>query len=134
MLVALGGRAAEIALLGGPTSGAGGSADSDLAFATRTAAALHVSYGLRDTLVFAATPENAAALLATDANLRRTVHEDLVRLQARAVDLARRNRSVVQAVADALVSGRVLKGRVSAGGGGLAVGRRGDGVSWRTRA
>lgn len=110
VLVALAGRAAEIVLLGGPSSAAGGSAESDLAVATRKLAALHASYGLGESLVHRATPEDATALLALDPAILRTVHEDLARLQARAVALVRANRGVFKRVAERLVVVRYLDG------------------------
>ena len=110
VVVALGGRSAEIVILGAPSSGAGGSPDSDLAHATRMTAAIHASYGLGASLLHRATPESASDLLPFDPSLRRVVHDDLLRLQGRAVDHVRANRAVVEAVADALLAARYLSG------------------------
>ncbi len=104
----LSGRAAEIVLLGEASTGAGGDEQSDLAIATRMLAVMALSCGLADDLVYRTNSENALAELRLDMAARRTVNDDLKRLQARAVELVRRYRIQVADLADALVHRRFL--------------------------
>jgi cell division protease FtsH len=99
----LSGRAAEIVLLGEASTGAGGDERSDLATATRMLAAMTLSCGLADDLVYRANAENALAELRHDLAARRGVNDELKRLQARAVEVVRKHRTQVADVADALV-------------------------------
>lgn len=104
----LSGRAAEIVLLGEASTGAGGNERSDLATATRMLAAMTLSCGLADDLVYRANTENALAELRHDLAARRGVNDELKRLQARAVEVVRKHRTQVADVADALVRRRFL--------------------------
>lgn len=70
-------------MLGKASSGAGGAYDSDLAKATRTAAALETSFGLGDSLLWLGTPEAAIARLNLDAGLRVRVETRLQEAEAR---------------------------------------------------
>ena len=104
----LSGRAAEIVLLGEASTGAGGSERSDLATATRMLAAMTLSCGLADDLVYRADAQNALAELRLDLAACRGVNDELKRLQARAVEVVRKHRTQVADVADALVRRRFL--------------------------
>jgi ATP-dependent Zn protease len=105
----LSGRAAEIVLLGGASTGAGGGDHSDLAHATRMLAAMEMSYGLGDDrLVYLVAAEDAHAELRKDPMARRRIDEILIRLQERALTTVREHRSEVTAIAEALVSRRFL--------------------------
>ena len=83
MIEVLSGRAAEIVLLGEASTGAGGSERSDLATATRMLAAMTLSCGLADDLVYRADAQNALAELRLDLAACRGVNDELKRLQAR---------------------------------------------------
>ncbi|WP_201834934.1 AAA family ATPase [Microvirga zambiensis] len=110
VIVGLAGRAAEEMICGGASSGAGGSASSDLAIATGLLASLHGALGLGETLAYRASPEAALGLVALDPELRRTVEADLRRLYACALALVREHRVLVEAVAELLVARRHLDG------------------------
>ncbi|MGD0103433.1 MAG: AAA family ATPase [Rhodopila sp.] len=110
----LAGRAAEEILLGEPTSGAGGGADSDLAVATGLAASAAASLGLDPEvgLVWLGEPDGVS--------LPRVLRDfPLVSSRARGLiqdaylevlELIRRRVSAVRAVAFALVERRALEG------------------------
>ncbi|MCJ2065984.1 AAA family ATPase [Methylobacterium sp. J-088] len=109
VMALLAGRAAE-EQAGVVSSGAGGSARSDLARATREVAALHVSLGLAGRLSYRADPENLHTVLSVDASLSRAVEADLQRLYAHARDLVRTHWSTITAVADAVMEARTIGG------------------------
>jgi cell division protease FtsH len=106
----LAGRAAEIAILGECCSGGGGDIDSDLGMATSLVASLHFSDGLAGTITYLTTREQAIELLKRDPSLRTTVERDLQRLQARAIEIVKRHRAAVEAIAAALATRRHLSG------------------------
>jgi ATP-dependent Zn protease len=106
----LAGRAAEQVICGAATTGAGGSARSDLALATGWLAALHASLGLGETLAYRAAPEHASSLLALDPDLRRAVEGDLNRLHACAVAVVREHRRLIETIAEVLVAERYMSG------------------------
>lgn len=100
----LGGRAAEIVLLGAASTGAGGTTKSDLGQATRMLAAMSQTYGLGDDAIsFLADAEEAHRQLLYDDSLRRKTDELLRQLQARAVRIVTEHRNQVSAIADALI-------------------------------
>ncbi|WP_126401454.1 AAA family ATPase [Blastochloris tepida] len=103
----LAGRAAEIVLLGCPSAGAGGAAESDLGRATDALVRLHGTFGLGDTLAYRSDIEAAGAAV-LDPALLRAVEADLQRLQEAAEALVRAHRATIEALADALVRHRVL--------------------------
>lgn len=108
----LAGRAAEIVLLGAPSTGAGGSERSDLALATRLMASLELSLGLGESgLVFVGDVEAALEELRLDRTVRHRVDEMLKRLQARACQIVESHRDQVLAVADALIEKSFLSGQ-----------------------
>lgn len=104
----LGASAAESEIFGSPSSGAGGSPDSDLAKATELIATLRSSYGMADSLLWVA-PDDVPSLLRLDPSFRRAVEADLQRLYADAQRLARHYREQILTIADRLIS----EGRVS---------------------
>jgi hypothetical protein len=110
VVVSLAGRAAEEALLGAATTGGGGSRASDLARATAAVASLHLTFGLGPDLSFRAAPDEALAVVAEDADLRRRIERDLRRLYRRALRLVRAERQVIEAVARRLVDARHFSG------------------------
>lgn len=110
VVVLLCGRAAELAIIGNASAGAGGSESSDLALATRMVAALYLSAGLGESLVYLAPPQEATTLLRNDAELRTKVDARLRELQRRATDLIGSRRKAVLAVAANLKDRRHLSG------------------------
>lgn len=106
----LGGRAAEILIFGEPSGGAGGDANSDLARATQTAAALELSWGLGDDLVWLGDPETVLARLRLEPLLRARVEARLQAAQARALRIVDANRAVLEQMAAALLRTGVLTG------------------------
>lgn len=99
----LAGRAAEDILLGSPSSGSGGRADSDLAQATMMAAQLEGSYGLGDTgiLTWHGEPGQHASLM-REPRLRRAVDQTLATIYAEVRTLLAAQRQPLARVACAL--------------------------------
>lgn len=107
----LGGRAAECEIYDGDCAGnSGGDASSDLGVATCAVTALRISMGLGGELTYRGGPEAVTQLLRTDPLLRAAVDGDLARLHGRAVDIIRRHRSALDAIAAALLERRHLTG------------------------
>ena len=110
LAIDLGGRAAEIAIFGQPSGGAGGDSTSDLARASQTAAAIELSWGLGEQLLWLGDPETVLARLRVEPNLRARVEARLQEAQARALRLVEANRSVLVDMATALVRTGLLTG------------------------
>jgi cell division protease FtsH len=106
VVMLLGGRAAEAAFCGCPST----SAEGDIAMASALLADLRASSGLGPDLVHRVSSGNAAALLGLDPVLRSEVADDLARIYARSVALVRKHRRAVEALADALEQRRFLDG------------------------
>jgi cell division protease FtsH len=108
----LGGRAAEALLFDGDCSAnSGGDGSSDLAIATRLIAALHFSSGLGGgDLAYLGDEKAAAEMMRLDARLRTAVNAELVRLHDRAIEILRRERAALDAIAQALAERRHLAG------------------------
>jgi cell division protease FtsH len=108
----LGGRAAEHEILGAPSGGAGGSADSDLAKATALAALAEASLGLGADLLWLGPvgPDEAARLLTLRPDLASRVSERLEEAYADARAIIRERRDAVEAVADGLRTQGMLSG------------------------
>jgi len=106
----LGGRGAEILIFGEPSGGAGGDANSDLARATQTAAALELSWGLGHELIWLGDPEGVLARLRAEPLLRARVEARLQAAQARALRIVDTNRAVLEEMAAALVRTGLLAG------------------------
>ena len=98
----LGASAAEAEVFGSPSSGAGGSPDSDLAKATELMATLRSSYGMAGSLLWVA-PDDVPTLLKLDPAFRHSVEADLRRLYADAQRLANQFRQQILMVADRLI-------------------------------
>ncbi len=112
MTCVLAGRAAEEVVLGTPSSGCGGSADSDLAEATLTATRATSCLGLGDHLglVWSGVPDAARLpdILQGDPGLRDEVRAMLDAAYAEALVLMERRRAALDALAVALLQRRAL--------------------------
>ncbi|MDR4307176.1 AAA family ATPase [Chelatococcus sambhunathii] len=106
VMTTLAGRAADILLSGGATTGA----SSDLRQATALVTAIHVSFGLADTLLARVPPERAEEALALDPELRRVVANDLDRLMQETMELVATREAEVRALADVLLKQRCVMG------------------------
>ena len=106
----LGGRAAEEAVYGVVSGGAGGGSDSDLALATSLAASLEASYGLGGILVWRGEPGRLSVLMSNPdvaCAVERTLAE-CYRCACRIVDA---NRGALIRVSDALLTEGHLSGK-----------------------
>ncbi|MEY9753784.1 AAA family ATPase [Bradyrhizobium yuanmingense] len=110
-MIYLAARAAEIWLPGGISAGSGGGESSDLARASYELAAMNLSAGLGDTLVYVVPPDRALEQLRFDADLRKIVDAQLQVIQERAAHLIEKHRDAVLAVALALSKARHLDDR-----------------------
>ncbi len=108
--VMLAGRAAEQLVLGSPSLGAGGDADSDLGHATWAISMAYASGGLGESLLYLGNDEEIRGLLASDRNLRRQVETKLASLFGRALDLLTRNRGTLEEVVKELIKEKHLSG------------------------
>ncbi|GAB9163794.1 AAA family ATPase [Bradyrhizobium diazoefficiens] len=106
----LGGRAAEMALYGDCSIGAGGDEQSDVGLATKVISALRLSYCVADEMFFHGTPQEAVEAARCDPHLRRLVEEDLRRLQKRADAIVAEHLGAVIAIAQAMKSSRYMSG------------------------
>ena len=117
----LAGRAAESVLLGEPSSGSGGARTSDLARATRLAAAMHASHGLGDGLIWHGDLEGTDA--DTDAppriplHLCEAVETELRRAHDRALGIVRDRRETIEALARRVLAEGYVEGTEIAGQG-----------------
>jgi ATP-dependent Zn protease len=115
LAVTLAGRAAECLVYGAPSAGSGGDPESDLAIATRNAAALEASFGLGRSLVWLGTPDSALARLRIDGDLRARVERRLVEAEARASKILQANQPLLAAIAEDLYDAGLLSGEKLAG-------------------
>ncbi len=106
----LAGRAAEQLVLGSPSGGAGGPADSDLARATTLAAGIEISLGLGKETLWRAAPQDALAQLNRDPALRHRVQAHLDRAEAKALRILRGRQDRLEHIADALTERSFLSG------------------------
>jgi cell division protease FtsH len=83
VVVGLAARAAERIITGAESTGAGGSAESDLGSATMLIAALHASFGMGDDLVYLGAGEDLLQELGLNQELRHRVERHLRELDAR---------------------------------------------------
>jgi len=104
------GRAAEVLVLGDPTAGAGGPAGSDLARATRLAAALEGAFGLGAATIWLDEPGRLDRLVQRDPDLRARVQAHLDAAEAAALRLLATHRPRLEALADALAARGLLHG------------------------
>lgn len=107
----LGGRAAEIAVFGEASGGAGGDSDSDLARASLLAVAIEASLGLGDSLVWEGSPQAVLERLALDAGLRARVEVHLRGAEDRALRIVEANRPLMEEMAGALCRSALLTGQ-----------------------
>jgi ATP-dependent Zn protease len=111
LVMLMGGRAAEEVMFGSVSAGAGGSADSDLAKATKLAVRAESSFGLGDTgLVWAELEDldRLYQLFATRPGTERAIRERLDESYAAAVRIITEMREAVELVAAALLQRTVL--------------------------
>ncbi|MCJ2054099.1 AAA family ATPase [Methylobacterium sp. J-070] len=104
------GRAAETVLIGEPSAGAGGDAQSDLARATALVAGCHGTYGLGEAVAYRGPIHEVTSRLALDPVLLAAVEVDLARLNGEALRLIEAHRTLVETVAERLLAERVLSG------------------------
>lgn len=102
--ILLAGRAAN-AVFGSP---ADTGATADLAEATKLLAAARLSFGLADSLVFRAGPDQALDMVSRDRSLADAIGQELARLMISTKRLVAENRAVIERVADALLDRSVL--------------------------
>lgn len=110
VVCSLAGRAAEIVLLGAPSSGSGGRPESDLAQATQTIADLHASLGLKDELIWQGFGKSAAELIRHSPGLKEAIESDLQRLHAVAIDMAKTHIRLIEVLARTLVEKQSMTG------------------------
>jgi cell division protease FtsH len=110
VVCSLAGRAAEIVLLGAPSSGSGGRPESDLAQATQKIAELHASLGLKGELTWHGFGKSAADLIKHSPSLKEAIESDLQRLHAVAIDMARTHVRLIDVLARALVEKQSMTG------------------------
>lgn len=108
--IGMAGRAAERLLIGRVSAGAGGDPGSDLATATRLAAALEASFGLGSTLLWQGPVEGIEARLRDDTGLRARVETHLRNAETRASQILTAHRALLEEMADALDAAGVLSG------------------------
>lgn len=106
----LAGRAAEVAVLGAPSGGAGGTEDSDLANATLLAVAIEASLGLGDHLVWQGSPQTVLDRRPLDGDLRDQVEGHLRRAEARARRIVEAHLPLLEEIAGALYRSALLTG------------------------
>jgi ATP-dependent Zn protease len=109
----LAGRAAEEVALGVPSTGAGGSPDSDLAKATGLAVTALCALGMRQgehALVWQGLHglDRIPAVLAAHPSIAREVAELLDTAYAQAADMLRRNRALLDDLVQALLASEIL--------------------------
>ena len=104
--VLLAGRAANTLFGAAADTGA----TSDLAEATRILAAARLSFGMTDSLVYRAGPEQALDMVARDRTLADAIGQELTRLMISTKRIVAENRRVIARVADALLERSVLDG------------------------
>jgi cell division protease FtsH len=104
--ILMGGRAAEIELLGAASTGA----QADLERASSMLSALHFSYGLGHELVHLSDAEHAHQEMRRNPAIRRQVDGLLKQLQMRAIEIVRANRQAVAALAETVIEQRFVGG------------------------
>lgn len=110
LAILLAGRAAEKILLGKPSAGAGGNAESDIARATKLAAAFEASTGLGTTgLLWLGPPEAAGDMVRRDEDLSDRVTAHLNEAEERAARVIREVKGKVATLAKALAKAGYLE-------------------------
>ena len=104
----LAGRAAEILGCGSPSTGSGGTADSDLGMAMQALATSYLCWGTTGTPRWRCPPERAVDYLARDRRARADVEKMLVLLAERALQTLTTYRGALDAIANRLMVERTL--------------------------
>jgi len=105
----LAGHAAELAILGNPSTGSGGPAFSDLAQATSLISSMFTSHGFdKEHMAWRCEPAQSAAVIHIDAEVRAKVSAAIKKLLARLQELILGHRRAVEAIASQLVDLRYL--------------------------
>jgi hypothetical protein len=115
LVVTLGGRAAEVLLLGQPSAGAGGATESDLSQATQTAIAMERSWGLGETRAWWGPPESVIRCLRDDGRLQAKIEAHLHRAEKRACQILQHNRALLEEMATQLMETGLLTGAALTG-------------------
>jgi cell division protease FtsH len=105
----LGGRAAEIMMFGSPSSGAGGSASSDLALAVQTLASSYLNLGLSDDVPrWRCPPDEAVAYMLHDPFACRDIESKLSYIADRALQTLTSHRETLFRMSERLIQKRTL--------------------------
>ena len=104
--VLLAGRAANAHFGAAADTGA----TSDLAEATRILAAARLSFGMTESLVYRASPEQALDMVARDRGLADAIGHELTRLMISTKRIVAENRALIEKVANVLLERSVLDG------------------------
>ena len=107
----MGGRAAEIAILGSPSGGAGVGPTSDLAKATRLATLRCTSFGLGSSLVYVGSLTDELSLHHAIAPVRANVERLLAEASDRALAIVREHREAVETIAERLAKDGYVEGK-----------------------
>ncbi|MFD2649141.1 AAA family ATPase [Devosia albogilva] len=105
----LGGRAAEILMFDAPSTGAGGSASSDLALAVRTLATSYLTFGLLDAAPrWRCPPDEAMANMLRDPFACHAIETKLSALADRALQTLTAHREALYRLSESLVRQRTI--------------------------
>ncbi|SEQ88249.1 Peptidase family M41 [Loktanella sp. DSM 29012] len=110
MTTLLAGRAAEEVIIGSVSGRSGGDAASDLARATRLAIAAELSFGRGPGLIWCSADADPATLFARHRGLRDRTTRRLDATYARACDLVRAHRALIEVLAGDLLVDGVVEG------------------------
>lgn len=108
--ILLAGRGAELVSFGTSSSGAGGTADSDLAMATKTLAKATLCYGLGSRLSWRCEPDDVLRHMSLDIEARREVESELARIFDQVMADLKSHRSALDTIARELRAKRTLEG------------------------
>ncbi|MBU1336905.1 MAG: AAA family ATPase [Alphaproteobacteria bacterium] len=105
----LGGRAAEILTFDAPSSGAGGSASSDLALAVQTLATSYLTLGLSDDAPrWRCPPDEAMTYMLRDPVACRAVESRLAILAEKSLQTLAANRDALRRISESLIERRTM--------------------------
>jgi SpoVK/Ycf46/Vps4 family AAA+-type ATPase len=106
--VLLAGRGAEFVVYGDFSDGAGGTADSDLALATKTLAVANMSLGMGSKIGWRCEPDEVMKFMAIDREARHEVDTELAAIFESVVDDIRKQRGALDAITRSLREMRTL--------------------------
>ncbi len=106
----IGGRCAELVLLGECVAESGGSDDSDLALLTELLSSFAHSTGLGSTLAYLGSPQEAVEIVRHSPALRGQVERHMRAIETRTVGIITEHRNAVERIAAALQARRYLTG------------------------